>query len=83
MIFLIQPVRAQLLRYDGEGWHAGVPVLLRRGVLASSIAAPAGLSGTLLRKDAKDLAMGLRGDEATSRLSFLGFFHVGRQLFLT
>ena len=41
------------------------------------------LSGTLLRRAAKDLVMGLRGEGAASGLSFFGFFHVGRQLFLT
>ena len=60
-----------------------MPVLLRRGVLAS-LSGIAGLSGMLLRRAAKDLAMELlRGEGTASRLSFFGFFHVGRQLLLT
>lgn len=58
-------------------------MLLRRGVLASLRGTAAVLSGTLLRRAAKDLVMGLRGEGAASGLSFFGFFHVGRQLFLT
>lgn len=60
-----------------------MPVLLRRGVLASLSGALAGLSGTLLRRAAKDLVMALRGDATASGLSFFGFFQLGRQLFLT
>ena len=59
-------------------------MLLRSGVLASLSGAAAVPSGTLLRRAAKDLVMELlRGEGAASGLSFLGFFHVGRQLFLT
>ena len=51
--------------------------------MASLSGAAGALSGMLLRRPAKDLAMGLRGEGAASGLSFFGFFHVGRQLFLT
>ena len=59
-----------------------MPVLLRRGVLASLTGALAGLSGTLLRSAAKDFLITMRRDVRDSELSFFGFFQLGRQLFL-
>ena len=60
-----------------------MPVLLRRGVLASlSGSTVARLSGTLLRRAAMGFLTELRGEGAASGLSFLGFFHGGCQLFL-
>ena len=61
----------------------GLPVLLRRGVLASGSCAAAGAGPLLRSAAAKAPEMGLRGEARASGLSCFGFFHVPRQLLRT